>query len=61
MWTDLDLRTDPLLQNAVWELHTSINLTFEMTGAFKIFENHNNEALIRSLQLLGPAQVNPIP
>lgn len=47
----LDMRTQPDLQSAVWELHLAITLTFSMTGAYKIFENHSGEALIRQLQI----------
>jgi hypothetical protein len=57
----LDLRTNSTLQNAVWELNIVINLTFGMTAAYKIFENNNNEALIRQLQILAPSQGNPTP
>lgn len=51
----LDLRTQSKLQNAVWELHLAITLTFNMTGAYKIFENHEGEALVRQLQLITKA------
>lgn len=60
----LDMRTDTLLQTAVWDVYLSMQITFSMTGAYKIFENHRNEALIRSLIL--PQQIitqapQPIP
>lgn len=48
----LDMRTNPDLQNAVWELHLAVTLTFSMTGAYKIFENHDGEALVRQLQVI---------
>ncbi len=57
----LDLRTDTMLQNTVWELYIAISLTFGMTGAYKIFENHNGDAIIRQLQLIAPPQTNPSP
>lgn len=48
----LDLRTQEELQNRIWELHLAITLTFSMTSAYKIFENHSGEALVRQLQLV---------
>ena len=46
------MKTDVNLQNAVWELHLAITMTFSMTGAYKIFENHDGEALVRQLQII---------
>ncbi len=48
----LDLRTDPTLQEAIWDLYLALQFTFSMTGAFKIFENNNSEALIRQVQII---------
>lgn len=47
----LDMRTDVTLQTAVWDVYLSMQITFSMTGAYKIFENHKGEALIRALIL----------
>lgn len=58
----LDLRTNPALQNAIWDLHLALQLTFSMTDAYKIFENHNNEALIKQLsvrQAIQPQTATP--
>lgn len=61
--TVIDMRQDPTLQRLVWQLYTAISCTFDMTGAFKIFENAQGAALIRMVQqvpiplpsALGPA------
>lgn len=45
----LDLRTQPALQNAIWELHLAIVQTFDLTTAYKIFENHNGEAMVKQI------------
>ena len=42
----LDMRTEPELHNAVRDLYTAIMLTFAHTGAYKIVENSNGEAVI---------------
>ena len=47
----LDMRTVPELHEAVRDLYTAITLTFSKTGAYKIVENSNNEALIGMLQI----------
>jgi hypothetical protein len=47
----LDMRTVPDLHNAVRDLYTAITLTFANTGAYKIVENSNDEALIGMLQI----------
>jgi hypothetical protein len=40
------MRTEPELHNAVRDLYTAIMLTFAHTGAYKIVENSNGEAVI---------------
>jgi len=47
----LDLRTVPDLHEAIRDLYTAITLTFANTGAYKIVENGNNEAMIGMLQI----------
>src|SRR6266496_2081170 len=47
----LDMRTEPKLHEAVRDLYTAITLTFANTGAYKIVENSNKEALIGMLQI----------
>lgn len=47
----LDMRDIPQLHEAVRDLYTAITLTFPNTGAYKIVENSNNEALIGMLQI----------
>ncbi len=54
----VDMRTVPELQNAIRDLYTTIMLTFANTGAYKIFENNQKEALIWSLQV-SPEQQQP--
>lgn len=46
----LDLRKDRALGDLVWELYTTIGLTFSQTGAFKIIENNKGQAYIRIVQ-----------
>ncbi len=53
----LYLSSDKTLEDLVTSLYHSITITFSDTGAYKIFENHEGKALIRSLQ---PIQI-PIP
>ncbi len=45
-----DLRDDPALEEAVWTLHSAINITFRGTGAFKLVENAYGGALIGMAQ-----------
>jgi len=47
----LDMRTEPELHDAVRDLYTAITLTFMNTGAYKIVENSNGEALIGMLNI----------
>jgi hypothetical protein len=47
----LDMRTEPGLHEAIRDLYTAITLTFANTGAYKLVENSNNEALIGMLQI----------
>jgi hypothetical protein len=53
----LDMRDQPDLQQAVWELYCAIDWTFNDTGAFKIIENGHGDAYIRLVTL----QQIPIP
>jgi hypothetical protein len=46
----IDLRTDTALRDGVWTVWTAYRVTFEITGAFKIFENSRGEAYIRKLE-----------
>lgn len=43
----VDLRDTPDLHSAVRDLYTAISITFENTGAVKIFENTQGDALLR--------------
>lgn len=55
----IDIREDSELQNRVWGLYHAISLTFQMTGAYKIFENTSGRALIRliqTVQISGPVK-----
>jgi hypothetical protein len=47
----LDMRTEPDLHEAVRDLYTAISLTLTNTGAYKIVENSNGEALIGMLNI----------
>ena len=47
----LDLRTEPVLHDAIRDLYTAISLTLTNTGAYKIVENSNGEALIGMLNI----------
>ncbi len=47
----LDLRTEPVLHDAIRDLYTAISLTLANTGAYKIVENSNGEALIGMLNI----------
>jgi len=55
----LDMRTEPALHDAVRDLYTAITLTFANTGAYKIVENSNDEALIGMIQMQIAAQQVP--
>lgn len=55
----LDMRTDPALQTAVWDVYQALQFTFAMTGAYKVFENHNGEALIRQIIVQPSLPVTP--
>lgn len=46
-----DMRTSPNLHEAIRDLYTAITLTFANTGAYKIVENSNDEAMIGMLQI----------
>lgn len=48
----IDMREDTILQNKIWGLYHAISLTFQMTGAYKIFENTSGRALIRLIQMV---------
>lgn len=65
-----DLRAHPDLRRAIWAVWSAYRVTFDQTGAYKIFENSRGEAYIRSVatQLiqvpapipgLGPPQITP--
>ena len=47
----LDMRTEPVLHDAVRDLYSAITLTFAQTGAYKLVENSNGEALIGMLNI----------
>jgi Serine dehydrogenase proteinase len=47
----LDMRTEPVLHDAIRDLYTAISLTLTNTGAYKIVENSNGEALIGMLNI----------
>jgi hypothetical protein len=60
----LDTRSDPALHRAIEELYVSVLVTFEGTGAYKIFENSEGEALIKvvsvqPIQIATPPQPPP--
>jgi hypothetical protein len=60
----LDMRTQPELHEAVRDLFAAIRLTFERSGAYKLFENHQSEALINIAitQIIGePAPTTKLP
>jgi hypothetical protein len=46
-----DLRDTPELRDAVRELHHAVNICFAETGAYKIVENQNGQAFVRSMNL----------
>ena len=48
----LDMNTQPALKEAVWDLNLAISITFASSGAYKLFENHKGDALIRAVQLI---------
>lgn len=54
-----DMRTWPELQEAVHDVYTALMLTFDSTGACKIFENSHGEAQVVSVQVTPPAQPGP--
>lgn len=45
-----DLRSNPTLRDAIWAVWSAYRVTFDTTGAYKMFENSRGEAFIRSLQ-----------
>lgn len=49
-----DMRTMPVLHEAVRDLYAAIIHTFMHTGAYKIFENSRYEAIINALQTTVP-------
>lgn len=53
----IDLATQADLQQEVQELYAAISLTFSMSSAFKLFENSQDDAMIRHVR---PIQI-PIP
>jgi hypothetical protein len=58
----VDLRTDSALREAVWAVWSAYRVTFDTTGAYKIFENSRGEAFIRSIEsriVQIPAQLVP--
>lgn len=63
----IDLRSgeNQQLRDAVWSVWTAYRITFDQSGAYKMFENSRGEAFIRNLQtiaLVPPgAQVQPAP
>jgi hypothetical protein len=46
----IDLRTDTPLRDAVWAVWTAYRVTFDTTGAYKIFENSRGEAFVRNIE-----------
>lgn len=48
----IDLANDPDLHSLVRGLHYAIGLTFNMSTAFKLFENSEGMAMIRHLQMM---------
>jgi hypothetical protein len=63
----LDMRTTPEVHRAIEELFASIQITFDITGAYKIFENHQRDALVRMIvvqpqeQKIAPQPKGPSP
>jgi hypothetical protein len=47
----LDLRDNPALDAAVWGLHLAFSITFSSSGAFKIVENSQGDAIIGIAQM----------
>ncbi len=59
-----DMRADPALKQVVRELHHVVNITFSETGAYKMVENQNGDAYIRSIEIqiqAGPPPLGPPP
>jgi hypothetical protein len=54
------MSTEPALQNAVRELYYAIMATFDGTGAFKLFENSENQLLSLGV-VVQIAQAVPLP
>lgn len=54
----LNMNTQPALRDAVWDLYLATSITFLNSGAYKSFENSNNEALIRQIQMQFKGNVN---
>lgn len=58
----IDLRNDPSLRDAIWAVWSAYRVTFDDTGAFKIFENSRGESYVRNLQrTLVPIPAPPPP
>ena len=57
----VDMRKDPQLNSLVWSLYHAISITFGMTGAFKLFENSSNRALVRIVQQILVASPRQVP
>jgi hypothetical protein len=47
-----DLRTEPNLRNAVWELYCAIDITLANSAACKIVENSKGHAVVRQSQMM---------
>ena len=47
----VDMRKDPELRNHIWGLYNSIAVTFNGTGAYKIFENSLEQAMVKMIQI----------
>ena len=57
-----DLRGDSALRDAIWAVWSAYRVTFDQTGAYKMFENSRGEAFVRNLEQLViqlPAQAAP--
>lgn len=63
----LDLNTYPQLHEAIRDLYTTIAMTFDNTGAIKLFENGQDDALINIINIVAeppgpqPALHRPLP
>ena len=58
-----DMRKDPKLQSAIWDLYLTIKWTFDLSTAVKIIENGHGGAYIRQVEVkqIGTQGNNPIP